>query len=108
MVHLARRWRAWAVATSRAANSVAESTSRQRGGTEMTWHDRPGGNAAEIHVLFEGYVNMNVTPLSVASTVTYVRDGEAQLIIDPGFVPSHRSILDPLDNLGVDPAAITD
>jgi glyoxylase-like metal-dependent hydrolase (beta-lactamase superfamily II) len=77
--------------------------------TEMAVrHDRPGGSSAAIHVLFEGYVDTEVTPFSVASTVTYVRDGDTRLIIDPGLVPSHRSILDPLKELGVDPAEVTD
>jgi glyoxylase-like metal-dependent hydrolase (beta-lactamase superfamily II) len=69
--------------------------------------DRPAGNSAEIHVLFDGYVDLDASPFSVASTVSYVRDGEAKLIIDPGFVPGLRSILDPLEKLGVDPAEIT-
>lgn len=75
----------------------------------MTVHrDHPAERSAEIHVLFEGYADLGVTPFSVASTVTYVQDGDARLIIDPGFVPSHRSILDPLEGLGVDPGTITD
>jgi glyoxylase-like metal-dependent hydrolase (beta-lactamase superfamily II) len=71
-------------------------------------HDRPAGASAEIHVLFDGYVNTDVSPFSVASTVSYVRDGDAHLIIDPGFVPDHRSILDPLEKLGIEPAEISD
>jgi glyoxylase-like metal-dependent hydrolase (beta-lactamase superfamily II) len=65
-------------------------------------------HSAEVHVLFSGYVDTDRSPWSVASTVTYVRDGDAHVIVDPGFVPGPRSILDPLRDLGVDPGAVTD
>jgi len=56
-----------------------------------------------VRILFEGYVEPGV-----ASTVGYVRDGPARIVIDPGMVPSRRSILDPLRRLQVAPRAITD
>jgi glyoxylase-like metal-dependent hydrolase (beta-lactamase superfamily II) len=56
----------------------------------------PTLRSADLHVLFSGYVGANV-----ASTVTYVRDGAAHLIIDPGMVPSRDAILEPLAALGV-------
>src|SRR5205809_525486 len=53
-------------------------------------------NTAQVHMLFNGYVNTGVSPYSVASSVAFVRDGEARVVIDPGMVPSPRAILDPL------------
>lgn len=60
-------------------------------------------NAPDVHVLFEGYAEPGV-----ASTVSYVRDGRARIVIDPGMVPSPKSILNPLHRLGVEPRQITD
>ena len=75
----------------------------------MTAHgDRPPARTAEVHVLFSGYIDLTTLPYSVASTVSYVRDGDVRAVIDPGIVPSHRSILDPLARLRVEPAQITD
>ncbi len=56
-----------------------------------------------IHILFTGYAEPGV-----ASTVAYVRDGRAGIVIDPGMVPSQRSILNPLRRLGVEPRQVTD
>jgi len=58
---------------------------------------------ADVHILFEGY-----TEPGVASTVGYVRDTRVRIVIDPGMVPSPRSILHPLRRLGVTPRQITD
>jgi glyoxylase-like metal-dependent hydrolase (beta-lactamase superfamily II) len=58
---------------------------------------------ARFELLFAGYV----TP-GVASTVSYVEDGEVRIIVDPGMVPARGVILDPLGALGVDPNEITD
>jgi glyoxylase-like metal-dependent hydrolase (beta-lactamase superfamily II) len=75
----------------------------------MVAHDDwPTASLAEVYVLFEGYADTDASPFSVASTVTYVQDGDTHVIIDPGLVPSQRAILDPLENLGVDPAQISD
>ena len=70
--------------------------------------DKPTAGSADVHVLFNGYVDLSASPFSVASTVSYVRDADAQVVIDPGFVPNRRCILEPLEELGVDPAQITD
>ncbi len=59
--------------------------------------------AAEFHLLFTGYVGD-----TVASTVSFVRDGEVRVIIDPGMVPDAQSILEPLKRLVDSPAGITD
>ena len=68
-----------------------------------TAQDQPPGMAAEVHVLFNGYVGERT-----ASTVGFIRDGAAGVIVDPGMVPDQRAILDPLAALGESPAAITD
>jgi glyoxylase-like metal-dependent hydrolase (beta-lactamase superfamily II) len=65
--------------------------------------DLPSAMSAEVHVLFNGYVGGRV-----ASSVSFVRDGDARVIVDPGMVPSPRAILDPLEALGETAGAITD
>ena len=59
--------------------------------------------AAELHVLFTGYVGPHT-----ASTISYVRDGAVHVVIDPGMAPTRSAILDPLAALGVAPEDITD
>ncbi len=44
---------------------------------------RPADRLPKVRILFEGYANPGV-----ASTVGYVRDGRARIVIDPGMVPS--------------------
>jgi len=61
------------------------------------------GVAAEFRVLFEGYVGDRV-----ASTVSFVRDGDVRVIIDPGMVPEPAAILGPLGKLVNSPDEITD
>jgi glyoxylase-like metal-dependent hydrolase (beta-lactamase superfamily II) len=63
----------------------------------------PKPGAAEIHVLFSGYVGQRV-----AGTVSYVREGATRVVIDPGMVPSPAAILRPLQGLGVSPTRVTD
>jgi glyoxylase-like metal-dependent hydrolase (beta-lactamase superfamily II) len=58
---------------------------------------------ARLDVLCAGYAAERV-----ASTVVLVRDADAVIVVDPGMVASRRLILDPLDRLGVEPAAVTD
>lgn len=65
--------------------------------------DLPEASAAELHVLFEGYVGGRV-----ASTVVLVLDGDSRIVVDPGMVPGRRAILDPLARHGVDPSEVTD
>lgn len=62
----------------------------------------------DLHVLCEGYVRHTETELHVGSTVGFVRDGEAQVVIDPGMVPRTASILEPLRALGVAASDVTD
>jgi glyoxylase-like metal-dependent hydrolase (beta-lactamase superfamily II) len=60
-------------------------------------------SSAEVHILFDGYADAHV-----ASTVSFVRDGEVRVIIDPGMVPNPAAILEPLAALGETAAGITD
>lgn len=68
--------------------------------------DRPESSVAEFHLLFSGYVNQ--AQGRIASTVSFVRDGEIRVIIDPGIVPDPKSILEALAALGEAPTTITD
>jgi len=58
---------------------------------------------ATIEILFRGYIRSRV-----ASTVSYIREGNFRAIVDPGMVPSPASILAPLTARGVRPDQITD
>lgn len=58
---------------------------------------------AEFIVLFTGYVGDRV-----AGTVSYVRDGDVRVIIDPGMVPERAAMLGPLEALVDSPDRITD
>ncbi|GAA2003616.1 MBL fold metallo-hydrolase [Catenulispora subtropica] len=58
---------------------------------------------ATVHVLTVGYVGPKT-----ASTVTLIRDGAAQVVVDPGMVADRDLILGPLRELGVAPEDVTD
>ena len=60
---------------------------------------------ASVHVLHPGYIRESGA--RVGSSVTFVRDGDARIVADPGLVASTRLILDPLAGLGVAPEAVT-
>jgi glyoxylase-like metal-dependent hydrolase (beta-lactamase superfamily II) len=59
--------------------------------------------AAVVDVLTTGYADERV-----ASTVTLIRDGDRNIVVDPGMVASRALILDPLRRLGIAPADVTD
>lgn len=61
---------------------------------------------AEAHVLMDGYLRSDDD--RVGSTVGFVRDGDALVVIDPGLVPGQAAILGPLASLGVGAAEVTD
>jgi len=65
--------------------------------------DAPLQGTASLRVLATGYLGSRF-----ASTVTFVRDGAALIVVNPGMVADIESILAPLRNLGVRPAAVTD
>jgi len=58
---------------------------------------------AVVDVLTAGYADERV-----ASTVTLIRDGARNIVVDPGMVASRGLILDPLRRLGVEPDDVTD
>jgi glyoxylase-like metal-dependent hydrolase (beta-lactamase superfamily II) len=59
--------------------------------------------SAEFRILFTGYVGDRV-----AGTVSFVRDGDVRVIIDPGMVPEPSAILVALQGLVDSPDHITD
>jgi len=65
--------------------------------------DAPLHAAASLRVLAAG--SLGERP---ASTVTLVRDGAALIVVNPGAVADVESILRPLRELGIAPAAVTD
>jgi glyoxylase-like metal-dependent hydrolase (beta-lactamase superfamily II) len=60
---------------------------------------------ATVHLLHAGYIRENGT--RVGSSITFVRDGDALIVVDPGLVAARGLILEPLAALGVDAAAVT-
>jgi glyoxylase-like metal-dependent hydrolase (beta-lactamase superfamily II) len=65
------------------------------------------GSSAEVHILFNGYIRREPSN-HVASTVSFVRDGDTLVIIDPGMIPGPEVMLEPLAALNLRPEAITD
>lgn len=57
---------------------------------------------ASVHLLHAGYAAERV-----ASSVAFIRDGDALIITDPGMVAGRALILGPLAALGVAPEAVT-
>ncbi len=82
-------------------------TQRQRSWLDAATRRTEGIDMMELHVLCDGYVREG-DELRVGSTVGFVRDGDALVVIDPGMVASAASILDPLLAVGVAPSDITD
>ena len=70
--------------------------------------DQPAANSAEVHILLNGYIVRGSGSNQVASTVSFVRDGETLVVVDPGMAANHAAILEPLKALGVAPEDITD
>ena len=63
---------------------------------------------AQVHILTAGYIRRGQDGSHVASTVAYIRDGAARVIVDPGMVAHHDDILGPLASLGESQGSITD
>ncbi|MFF7181954.1 MBL fold metallo-hydrolase [Streptomyces sp. NPDC008121] len=68
--------------------------------------ENPLGTSARYTVLTTGYTTS--TGPGVAATVSYVRDGDRHVIVDPGMVAHRDRILGPLAGLGLGPDDITD
>jgi glyoxylase-like metal-dependent hydrolase (beta-lactamase superfamily II) len=66
----------------------------------------PTGRTARVDVLLPG--SLTSTGGGVASSCTLIRDGDVVVVVDPGMAPSARSILDPLEALGVRVEDVTD
>lgn len=66
----------------------------------------PTGRTARVDILVEG--SLTSTGGGVASSCTLIRDGDRVIVVDPGMAHSARSILDPLEALGVRLEAVTD
>jgi glyoxylase-like metal-dependent hydrolase (beta-lactamase superfamily II) len=74
-----------------------------------TSNARPAQSKAEVFVLADGYVRADPDGTRhVGSSVSFVRDGDVLVIVDPGFQASHELILSPLAALGAVPDQITD
>ena len=58
---------------------------------------------ATVHPIHAGYNRGD----NVGSSVTFVRDGDALIVCDPGLVASRSLIVDPLAALDVTPADVT-
>ena len=66
----------------------------------------PTARTARVDVLLPG--SLTSTGGGVASSCTLIRDGSVVIVVDPGMAPSARSILDPLEALGVRVEDVTD
>jgi glyoxylase-like metal-dependent hydrolase (beta-lactamase superfamily II) len=66
----------------------------------------PNGRTGRVDVLVIG--SLTSTGGGVMSACTLIRDGDRVIVIDPGMAPSARSILDPLEILGVRPEDVTE
>jgi glyoxylase-like metal-dependent hydrolase (beta-lactamase superfamily II) len=74
-----------------------------------TSNSRPAQSTAELFVLADGYVRADLDGTRhVGSSVSFIRDGDALVIVDPGFQASQELIISPLAALGVVPDQITD
>jgi glyoxylase-like metal-dependent hydrolase (beta-lactamase superfamily II) len=60
---------------------------------------------ATVHLIHPGYIRDGGA--RVGSSITFIRDGDALIVADPGLVASQARILEPLAALGVAPDAVT-
>ena len=60
--------------------------------------------ATSVQLLVAGYARDDGR---VGSSVTLVRDGDARIVVDPGMVARRALILDPLEDFGVAPEAVS-
>jgi glyoxylase-like metal-dependent hydrolase (beta-lactamase superfamily II) len=70
--------------------------------------DLPAAGTATVHVLQAGYIRDAGADQRVGSTVTLIQDGNAAIIVDPGFVASRLELLAALAGHGVQPESVTD
>ena len=70
--------------------------------TRLGGYDPP---MTTVHLIHPGYVRSEGS--HVGSSVTFIRDGDALIVADPGLVADRRLILDPLAALDVRPEDVT-
>ena len=70
--------------------------------------DFPQSGTASVHVLQAGYIREAGADQRVGSTVTLIQDGNAVIIVDPGFVASRSELLAALAGHAVQPESVTD
>jgi glyoxylase-like metal-dependent hydrolase (beta-lactamase superfamily II) len=68
----------------------------------------PRTGSATVHVLQPGYAREEDDGEHVGSTVTLIRDGGLNIIVDPGLVASRAALLAALAGHGVAPESVTD
>jgi glyoxylase-like metal-dependent hydrolase (beta-lactamase superfamily II) len=68
----------------------------------------PRTGSATVHVLQPGYAREEDDGEHVGSTVTLIRDGAVNIIVDPGLVASRAALLAALAGHGVAPESVTD
>jgi glyoxylase-like metal-dependent hydrolase (beta-lactamase superfamily II) len=68
----------------------------------------PRTGSATVHVLQPGYAREEDDGEHVGSTVTLIRDGAVNIIVDPGLVASRAALLAALAGHGVAPDSVTD
>lgn len=66
----------------------------------------PTARTARVDILVVG--SLTSTDGGVRSSCTLIRDGDVAIVVDPGMAESARSILDPLEALGVRVEDVTD
>jgi glyoxylase-like metal-dependent hydrolase (beta-lactamase superfamily II) len=66
----------------------------------------PTGRTARVDIVLTG--SLTSTGGGVMSACTLIRDGDRVVVVDPGMAPSARSILDPLEALGVRAEDVTE
>lgn len=66
----------------------------------------PNARTARVDILLAG--SLTSTGGGVMSACTLIREGDRVIVVDPGMAPSARSILDPLEALGVRPEDVTE
>jgi len=68
----------------------------------------PAAGTATVQILQAGYIRGASAGQHVGSTVTLIQDGNAVIIVDPGFVTSRPELLAALAGHGVMPESVTD
>ena len=66
----------------------------------------PEGRSARVDLLLAG--SLTSTGGGVRSSCTLIRDADRVIVVDPGMAESARSILDPLEALGLRPEDVTE